>query len=256
MVKLPRETLGDHVDAAARAAATAGVGAIGQQLGMPVGVIEAAVAVVFGCIAVPLQGRRDRWFQHAADALTDLQRRVGALEENPRKEAVVDTVLAAIPIALRTSSETKRLALRNAIVNAGLPGAPDTIRQQMFLRLLEELTDMHVHVLALLASPEEWFRQRGRELPRHRGGTGINFVAEVSEARLEAVLATAFPEYASEEALLALVLDDLNARGLVEAIEQRQRRRVGPLTMCVPGCCFTTSLGHAFSRFIGAPPAS
>lgn len=47
--------------------------------------------------------------------------------------------------------------LRNALVNSVLPDAPDAHDQMLFIRLLDELTPLHVRMLAVLDDPEGWF---------------------------------------------------------------------------------------------------
>ncbi len=55
--------------------------------------------------------------------------------------------------AIRTSQTGKRQALRNAVLNAALPGAPDITQQRVFLQLTDRFTELHLFVLALFQSP-------------------------------------------------------------------------------------------------------
>ena len=49
--------------------------------------------------------------------------------------AFIDALSAGVQAAVKTSSETKRTALRNAIVNSISPTAPDLVKQQQFFAL-------------------------------------------------------------------------------------------------------------------------
>src|SRR5262245_60378327 len=198
MRKPPEDSALDRLQAALSAGASGAAGALAQAAGAPPGAAEALVAYALGFLSTPVQRRRDSVMADFGAALQDLKRRVGKLEDLENNDAFLDTVFAAIPVAMRSASETKRRALRNAIVNAGLPGAPDATKQQLFVRLLDDLTDLHAHLLDILASPQAWFQKHNMALPLHRGPTGMAFEASTSEARLEMVLRIALPAYAAE----------------------------------------------------------
>ena len=68
-------------------------------------------------------------------------------ESLQRHEQFITTYTEATLAAVRTHQREKRDSLRNAVLNAGLPGAPDETRQQLYLRWIDELTPLHVRVL-------------------------------------------------------------------------------------------------------------
>jgi hypothetical protein len=76
-------------------------------------------------------------------------------------------VLPASTIAMRTDREEKLRMLRNALINAVLPGAPEEHEQITFLRFVDELTPAHVRMLAFLADPVRWFDQHGLQKPTY-----------------------------------------------------------------------------------------
>lgn len=60
----------------------------------------------------------------------------------------VSIVLQATQIALRTHQTEKRMALRNAVMNAALPQAPEEGLQQMFLHFIDTFTEWHLRLLS------------------------------------------------------------------------------------------------------------
>jgi hypothetical protein len=239
MEKLPKEGAGDRVDAAVRAAAGAAVGALNSTLGLPPGPLEAAAAVVMSFLAVPLQARRDVWLQQLADAIEELRKRVGELEDGPRTDRVLDTVAAATTIAMRNASNEKRAALRNAIVNAGLPGGPSDARVRAFVRMVDDLDELHVRMLHLLADPVNHLVKLGRPVTP-TSGYGMTLHCDLATA-----INTAF---ASDD-------DDL-VRMVIEDVQRRKLAEVNAALMCYPGHGFLTPLGKAFVKFIGEPVSS
>jgi len=100
--------------------------------------------------------RRDEWRQEVTDAIRELQERFEGFD--PRKLAenqmFVTAVAEASIIAIRNHSREKREALRNAIQNSALPGAPDEELQLLFLGLVDTLTPMHLRLLKLFSEPQ------------------------------------------------------------------------------------------------------
>lgn len=254
MKNLPRETAADRMDAAARAVINAGASGASAAMGLPPGTIEAPVSFALSLWAPPVQKRVDAWRQDVAESLEDLHRRVGAIEDANRTDAVLDTVAAATAIAMRDASARKREALRNAIVNAGLPAGPSATKRQLFLRLIDELTDFDIVLLPLLANYERWFDNAGLPVPRHTGGTGMMYDPSTSNARLEVVVPMAFPTYDGQGEFVQLRLDELYRRGLIRERFQNTYKNVDLHSVFAPGRSFVSPLGDEFLRFIETPP--
>jgi hypothetical protein len=120
-------------------------------------VLGGPAAEVFAfIIAPPLEKRQAEWMKSVADGLRTLEEKVDSfkIEELPNNESFVTTLLHATRIALMAHREEKRRALRNAVLNAALPNAPDDIQQKMFVEWLDELTEWHIKVLALFATAD------------------------------------------------------------------------------------------------------
>jgi hypothetical protein len=130
-------TVGDVVHIATKA----GLSAI-PIVGGPAAEIFAAI------VQPPLERRRNEWIRDLGDRIEQLEKegRIHA-EELQHNEPFVDTALQATTIALRNHQGEKREALRNAVLNAALPGAPAADLQHFFLGLVDQFTTWHLRIL-------------------------------------------------------------------------------------------------------------
>jgi hypothetical protein len=186
-------------------------------------------------IAPPLAKRQAEWAENVGNAVRRLEAEKGITPEELRDNpAFIDAVLAATQVAIRTSQEEKRKALLNAITNAALPGAPDISEQQMFIALVERMTEWHIRVLALFHNPRERLAA-GAYRPALAGS-------------LSGVIEAAYPELQGRRELYDQVWSDLASAGL---------HRSGSLqTMMTPEGTLqkrTTELADRFLKFITAP---
>ena len=161
--------------------------------------------------------------------------RVEELREDPE---FLDAVLQAARAAERTSSETKRAALRNAVLNVALAPGPgvDAIRNQVFLRLIEDFNEWHLRILTLFSSPPAALVASHRDQLR-------------AASALPHVIEALFPEMVGQQQVYDLVWNDLkraqlinsdlHATGIVNREGLMERR--------------TTDFGEAFLRFIKSP---
>lgn len=143
----------------------------------------------------PLERRRDEWREAVGSGLQDLEDRIGRVAgELSKDEAFVDTLLQASTAAMKTADLEKRKALRNAVLNSAMPHSPDTTRQGMFIRLVDNLTPLHLRVLSVIAAPQPY-----------EGITRRN--AEIVDRNL--------PELAEHEGMRDLILVQLENEGLL-----------------------------------------
>ena len=191
--KPPNPTAGDHLHALARA----GVGSIPF-------VGAAAKELLSLLITPPLEKRRREWMESIGEALRGLEQdervRLKDLQSN---DAFVDTVMHALQAALRNSEQEKIVALRNAVLNATLPNAPEESLQHIFLNLVDTMTVWHLQILRLFHEPRSWFVENGGRVPEIGGG------------QLGRVLEAAYPKMAAQRTLYDHIVKDLNARGLL-----------------------------------------
>ncbi len=191
-------------------------------------------------IRTPYQKRVEEWQEQVGEALhrlaTEQKVRLEDLQEDPQ---FVDTVLHATHVALRNANEEKRAALRNAVVNSGLPSAPDESQRQMFLNYIDSFTPWHLRLLALFNDPTGWFKAHGKPWPNIYMGARAH------------VLEAAYTEAKQDEALFQQVWRDLYASGLVATDSLGGMMSENGVKQAA-----TTPTGGQFLRLISDPPAS
>jgi hypothetical protein len=148
-----------------------------------------------------LASRRDDWFNDLAERVRRLEAQgvvtIAGLQQN---DAFVDAVATAAAAAMRTSSQEKRAALRNAVLNAAIGQGGDQARQQVFLNLTDRFSELHLRMLR--------FAQDARQLvPAGKSAPAL------PNATL--VLRDTFPDAELNASLYELVWSDLHASGLV-----------------------------------------
>lgn len=222
----PLPSLGD----AAHAIARAGLSFI-PVVGGP------AVELLNTIVMPPLQRRREKWMRDVGEALQRLEAhgkvRLDGLSTN---DDFVDTAVRATMTALRTSQEEKRAALRNAVLNAALPTAPDQAVQEMFVRWVEELTVWHLRILKLFQDPRAWAERKD-----------IQYSGSMSTS-LAQILETGLPQLRGRREFYDQVWNELHQRGLVNTSKlQGMMTAEGALERR------TTEIGDAFLRFISEP---
>ena len=144
--------------------------------------VGGAGAEIFAAIVQPpLERRRNQWMQEVGEALRRLEQDRGidlaALQDN---DVFLDTVMTASQIALRTSQQEKKAALRNAILNATLPQSLDESRQQFYIHLIDTFTVWHLRLLKLFQDPVTWFREHGKPWPSVYMG-GLSQVLDIPD---------------------------------------------------------------------------
>jgi hypothetical protein len=201
----------------------------------PGSVVSAAFSEIFRS---PLEKRRGEWRKSIGEAVLDLQKRFDVTFESlSTNDAFIDAVLQASAIAMRTSQKEKLDALRNAIMNAVLPDAPEHTLQQLFLGFVDQFTIWHLGVLVFLDEPTSWATHKSYTLPKYPNGTSI-----------ATLLTDVFTGLAKQTTLLTVIWNDLQTRCLVTAGDldhaQSQTMLMGR---------GTTNLGREFVKFIGNP---
>jgi hypothetical protein len=151
----------------------------------------------------PIERRRTRWFEDLRDVISELERRLDGL--NPEilatNEVFLTTAMQATQIALRNHQKEKLEALKNAVLNSGLPGAPSEDEQAIFLRLVDQLTAWHLRILSVLDDPTEWLKRNKREKPSVEAGAGF-------------LLEYCFPPLSDQKDLYLQMVKDLQSAGL------------------------------------------
>jgi len=136
--------------------------------------------------------------------------------------------------------EKRRRELRRAITVGGDPGSPVNARHRVFVRLVQQLDEMHVQLLDFLAAPGMWFQSRGQRFP---ADVGSDSAAGDGRGSIRAQVKNAFPAYVSEDALLDMAVHELHGRGLISITTLD--------TICQPAPGYASSMGRdllAFTR--------
>lgn len=175
---------------------------------VPVPFAAGVAAEIFSILlASPLERRWEEWAESVAEGLVHLQEQVEgfSLEGLSGNEAFVTVVLKATHLALRNHQEEKLEALRNAVLNSALPGAPEDDMQLIFLDLVDTLTPWHLRVLKLFDDPLKWAEENQRPVPNGFG-----------RASTRQVLLQAYPELNGKDDLQNKVIKDLSTQNLAE----------------------------------------
>ncbi|MFG1625456.1 hypothetical protein [Kribbella sp. NPDC049227] len=170
-----------------------------------------------------------------AEVVELLGQRVDGLEAQDLADdpAFYDAAVAAARIATATSAAAKHCALQNALFNVGAGDSLDADKRAIFLRYVDELTSSHIALLRLAANPPSCFEQRGLPWP---GGS------------LLAVVKSAFPAWADDEAFIDTLNVDLTSRGLIDDLPLRTM-----MTETGVRARRTKPKGHEFMELISGP---
>lgn len=189
-------------------------------------------------IEPPMARRKTKWMRQVTGAINDLYEKgaitEGALQEN---EKFFTTLVHASNVALKNHQSEKIEALRNAVINSALPGAPDDSLQQIFLNLVDVCTVWHLAFLSLFQDPNRWAAEHQLPFPDGWNMGGLTQVIE-----------HAFPELRGRSGFYGVIWKDLYQRGLISTdglgttmtLQEMLSKR-------------TTGLGDAFVQFISAP---
>lgn len=213
---------------------------VGRAIVSAIPVAGGAIQVVFeNVFSAPIEKRKQAWLEELADVVTELQQRVEGLtpEKLAANEAFVTVAMQASQVAIRNHQNEKLEALRNAVLNSGLPNPPEEDEQLVFVRLIDQLTPWHLRILAVLNGPVQWMQQNQITYP----GWGMGGVSTVIEHCL--------PDLRGKRDTYEQLVRDLQADGL---LGQGQYLH---LAMTGHGMVEsrTTARGKRFIKFISAP---
>jgi len=205
-----------------------------------------SVPVLGGALAVTLVTalnwklnlRRDEWLEELAKAVEELGGRIDGigidtLVENP---LFVDAVVSASRTIEHTHQQDKITALRNAVLNSALPGAPDADGQAVLFNMLDRFTGSHLRLLTMWNDPAAWFASR--DLPPPQAG--------MAGSRTQTVEA-GLPELRDRKDFYMQLAYDLNSAGLMTA---NVAGMVSPTALMDR---LTSGLGRQLVEFISRP---
>ena len=193
-----------------------------------------AVELLNYLVAPPLEQRRNEWFQQIGEKLKELEEKQGIPLQSLRdNRTFIDTVMQATQVAIRTSQEEKKKALRNVVINSALPASPEITFQQLFISYIDVFTIWHIRLLDLFNNPALWATKRNHQFPKLMFGG------------LSDILESAFPELSGRRDLYDQIWKDLTAKGLVNTDSLH-------VTMSASGLMEkrTSGIGEQFIKFI------
>jgi hypothetical protein len=173
----------------------------------------------------PLEKRRAEWMSEIGQRLQALEEKGLDIEELRQRPEFISAVMQASQAALRTHTEEKLAALRNAVINVAVGQAPEETTTHLLLSFVDELTEMHLRVLRVFHSPEP--------------------PPGLSMGGLDSVLEHNIPALRGQKELAAQLWRDLHTRGLINTPNMN-------VTMSGSGLAQrrTTGLGEALLKFI------
>ena len=212
--------------------------ALGRASLASIPVVGSAAEVLFTEFITPsLEKRRFEWMNDIADRLQKLEERGDLnLEDLQNNESFVTTLMQAGQAAIRDHQSEKLEALRNAVVNAALPHAPEESLQQHFINLIDTFTVWHLRLLDLFSDPQAWFQRNNATLP--------------SASSLEQLIMAAWAELQDHSDFLKVIVDELAAKGLFSSNGEILRTMMTPHGVLGKR---TTEMGDSFLKFIKAP---
>jgi hypothetical protein len=89
----------------------------------------------------PYNRRLQQWQRTMTEVVTELAAKYDTL---PNDDVLLDALINATRAAQATSEQEKLDALRNAVLNAVAPHAPDTYEQSRFFRLVDQFSAAHL----------------------------------------------------------------------------------------------------------------
>lgn len=207
--------------------------------------LVASIPGVGGALQVVLDMVLNREFRqrsgdflwYVADGINRLQEQVDSLpkvEELGQHEDFLDAVFQATRAAQATHDREKLKALRNAVLNTLLPGAPDADEQARFIRLVDQFRPSHLRLLRFLQDPGGTLAAAGVRRP------------EITMGPRSAIL-EALPEFTGRRPWYDLLMGDLTAASLTAG------QLSGMMSLQGLWAPAISDLGNRFLAFVTSP---
>lgn len=135
-------------------------------------------------VSAPATKRLNEFLKTLVLALAEIEDKFDGLAFHD--PAFKTTLMYTLQVASRDHQEEKLEALRNIVLNAALPNAPDEEIQQMFLKWIDNFPTSHLALLKLLHQPDR--------------NTNIDSL---------------LPDWETKANLYQVIFDDLKSKGLV-----------------------------------------
>lgn len=197
MEKLPKRGPKDHLHSAAKGGLSC------------IPIVGGAVAALFETVlSAPIDKRKEQWLLKLAETVDELCSTVDGLsiQSLSENEEFISICIQASNIALRTHHEEKLRRLLNAIRSCVTNPNMDETKRMIFLRILDEMTELHIQTFVFLAETHRFVAElNSRQPPNHPVHWG--------DARN--VWSKFYPDIKSEDPILDVVVNDLHRYGFV-----------------------------------------
>jgi hypothetical protein len=233
-MKVPDTSRLEALIAGAKAAATVAAALSGIPAPVLGPLLGGSIAEAVGYFGQrEIDKRQSTFLDEVLRGLEDMQVQVSNL-----KESFWSTLLYAVDVTRRTHQQEKRDALKNAVLNAAKPTAPDDDLQHIFVKMVDDLTPLHLRLLEFFLHPEKF----GLDVPDPRAFHVLNptkprWVWDAIESRVAG---------AQRRDLVELCFSDMVNRGLMAYSSDP-----GPLQGAI--LPWPTTLAVEFMSFITSP---
>ena len=157
-----------------------------------------AVELFTGLIVSPMERRKKAWMIQVSDTIQELyDKKILTEKDLHENEIFLTSLVTASGIAIKNHQAEKLEALRNAVINSALPGAPDETVQRLFLNFVDTCTLWHLALLRLFRDPRHWAKEKNHQFPNLTAG-GLTDIIE-----------SAYPEMRGREDICKIVWQEL-----------------------------------------------
>lgn len=207
-------------------------------------IASSATSMVPGCEKLfnlifenPAMKRRDDWTESLEKRIEYLEEKYSLNIENlQNNEQFISAVFYASSTAIKTHSKLKRTVLLNAITNIAAGMDLDKNKQDIFLNLIDEFTELHILVLDFFYNPENILNKL-----EERNHTTIG----------NSSFASVFNSYYNianeDESLINIIVNSLYSYGLINLSSKQLTTTMSRSGLISPR---VTELGKEFIEFI------
>lgn len=120
------------------------------------------VGELFNRLVMPFaERRRNDWIESIENRLKELQSKYPDIDKRlTDNEKAISAILYASPLALKTNNHTKLTALQNIIINTILKPNYEEYKIQMFLRFVDDFSELHILLLKFLDNPQTLYKPK------------------------------------------------------------------------------------------------
>jgi len=202
----------------------------------------ALVEIFNSLIEPPMERRRQAWMEQVSDAINKIiENSHVTLEQLTNDDKFIDALFKASSAALRTHKEKKLAWLKNALINSATRSFGIEEKEDVFIRVIDELTVWHIDLLSFYNAPYEFITERD---PEGEQSEGMIFYIK-----------RAFPSLSDD--YIKMIWSELRSKGLITLESARELRFKRPEKAGEPlelASC-TTSIGWELMMFLSEPSA-